>query len=103
MKIIVDKANEAIIVTGFHNGQKIKATSICCPEDEFNESFGIELTKKKWKAKKTYARIKELDLIIRKIESMLNDFTSRREALTDKYQSQNEDIRNFSNNYFYIK
>lgn len=51
MKIKVDTQNKAVIAIGYYQGEKIKAVSVCHNGDTFDEQFGIELTKNKYKKK----------------------------------------------------
>lgn len=69
MRIIFDKENKATIAIGYHNGRRIKAVCICHDGDEFNEEFGKQLVKKKWKLK---ANIKEQRDIYNEIKDVRN-------------------------------
>lgn len=60
MKLKIDKKNNATIAIGWKNNRKVKAVCVCHDGDEFDEEFGKELVKEKYKLRKMQGDMRDL-------------------------------------------
>lgn len=100
MKIKYDYENEAVVAVGYYKGQKIKAVSVCKDGDKFDPDFGAEMSKKKWKIKRTSAKISKIKQIIRELEKYIDSFKSDLEILEIQKEIQEEKLDEFAHDYF---
>lgn len=106
MKIKVDRENKAIIAYGGYRGKRIRAVAVC-KEPVFDEAFGTELAKRKYKIKERYAKLRwhencvsYFTMLKRKIDSMILDHNKCADFLDAKVQSEIQECEEFVNNYF---
>lgn len=106
MKIKVDKENKVVIAYGGYRGKRIRAVAVC-KEPVFDETFGTELAKKKYKIKERYAKLRwheswvsYLNNLKHKIDAMIVDHNNCANFLDTKMQSEIQECEDFVNKYF---
>jgi len=67
MKIKFDKKNKVTIADGYYKGKKIRAVAVCHPEDTFDEEFGSDLVKRKYKIKQDFIKMNLHESYIKKL------------------------------------
>lgn len=106
MKIVVDKENKVVIARGTCKGKIIKAVAVC-KEQNFDENFGKELAKKKYKIKEKYTKMRwhesEIAKLKKQIKSMtevLSEHNRCADAIDKKLQNDIIEIEKFLKKYF---
>lgn len=106
MKIRVDKENKCVIAIGSCKGKRVKVVTHC-KEEKFDENFGIELTKKKYKIKKETIKKELHDKYIKKLhETVLWCFNQIKyeedivKDLAEKIRKETKECNEFINEYF---
>lgn len=106
MRIYVDKQNKCIVATGHYRGKKIKAVARC-KEDDFDEAFGTELVKKKYKIKKEMIKKDFHNSCIKKLHQRVlwcfNQIKYEEEvtaSLVEKLDKQLAECNYFIDNHF---
>ena len=106
MKIKVDKENKVVVAYGNYRGKKIKAVAVC-KEPVFDEEFGMELARRKYKIRERYAKMRwheswvsSLNYLKSKIDAMIEDHNKCADFLDSKMQSEINECEEFVNKYF---